>query len=37
VRPDGYAGLTTPISAAADHVAAYLRKWFSASAADARS
>ena len=37
VRPDGYAGLTTPISAAADHVAAYLRKCFSASAADARS
>jgi 2-polyprenyl-6-methoxyphenol hydroxylase-like FAD-dependent oxidoreductase len=37
VRPDGYAGLTTPISAAADNVAAYLRKWFSASAADARS
>jgi 2-polyprenyl-6-methoxyphenol hydroxylase-like FAD-dependent oxidoreductase len=37
VRPDGYAGLTTPILAAADHVAAYLRKWFSASAADARS
>jgi hypothetical protein len=37
VRPDGYVGLTTPISAAADHVAAYLRKWFSASAADARS
>jgi hypothetical protein len=36
VRPDGYAGLTTPISAAADHVAAYLQKWFSASAADAR-
>jgi 2-polyprenyl-6-methoxyphenol hydroxylase-like FAD-dependent oxidoreductase len=37
VRPDGYAGLTSPISAAADHVAAYLRKWFSASAADTRS
>src|SRR5260370_25101984 len=37
VRPDGYAGLTTSISAAADHVAAYLRKWFSASAAVARS
>jgi FAD binding domain len=37
VRPDGYAGLTTPISAAADHVATYLREWFSASAADARS
>lgn len=37
VRPDGYAGLTTPISAAADHVAAYLRKWFSASAVDAGS
>jgi hypothetical protein len=37
VRPDGYAGLTTPIPAVADHVAAYLRKWFSASAADARS
>jgi 2-polyprenyl-6-methoxyphenol hydroxylase-like FAD-dependent oxidoreductase len=37
VRPDGYAGLTTPISAAADHVAPYLRKWFSASAAHART
>jgi 2-polyprenyl-6-methoxyphenol hydroxylase-like FAD-dependent oxidoreductase len=37
VRPDGYAGLTTPISAAAGHVATYLRKWFSATAADARS
>jgi hypothetical protein len=37
VRPDGYAGLTTPISAAADHVAAYVRKWFSASAAHAHS
>jgi hypothetical protein len=37
VRPDGYAGLTTPIPAVADHVAAYLRKWFSASTADARS
>jgi aromatic ring hydroxylase-like protein len=37
VRPDGYAGLTSPISSAADHLAAYRRKWFSASAADARS
>jgi hypothetical protein len=37
VRPDGYAGLTSPISSAADHFAAYRRKWFSASAADARS
>jgi 2-polyprenyl-6-methoxyphenol hydroxylase-like FAD-dependent oxidoreductase len=37
VRPDGYAGLTSPISSAADHVAAYRRKWFSASAADAHS
>jgi hypothetical protein len=37
VRPDGYAGLTSPISPAADHIPAYLRKWFSASAADARS
>jgi hypothetical protein len=37
VRPDGYADLTTPISSAADRVAAYRRKWFSASAADARS
>jgi hypothetical protein len=37
VRPDGYAGLTSPISAAADHVAAYGRNWFSPSAADARS
>jgi hypothetical protein len=37
VRPDGYAGLTTPISAAADHVAPYLRKWFSAIAAHART
>jgi 2-polyprenyl-6-methoxyphenol hydroxylase-like FAD-dependent oxidoreductase len=37
VRPDGYAGLTSPISAAADHVAAYRRNWFSPSAADARS
>jgi 2-polyprenyl-6-methoxyphenol hydroxylase-like FAD-dependent oxidoreductase len=37
VRPDGYAGLTTPISAAADHVAAYVRKWFSANAAHAHS
>jgi hypothetical protein len=36
VRPDGYADLTTPISSAADRVAAYRRKWFSASAADAR-
>ena len=36
VRPDGYADLTTAISAAADHVAAYRRKWFSG-AADARS
>ena len=36
VRPDGYAGLTTPLSApAVDHVAAYIRKWFSTSAADA--
>jgi 2-polyprenyl-6-methoxyphenol hydroxylase-like FAD-dependent oxidoreductase len=37
VRPDGYAGLAAPIPAAADHVAAYLRKWFSVSAADAHS
>ena len=37
VRPDGYAGLTSPISSAADHLAAYRRKWFSASAANARS
>ena len=37
VRPDGYAGVTSPISSAADHVAAYRRKWFSASAADAHS
>ena len=37
VRPDGYAGLSAPIPAAADHVAAYLRKWFGASAAGARS
>jgi 2-polyprenyl-6-methoxyphenol hydroxylase-like FAD-dependent oxidoreductase len=37
VRPDGYAGLTSPISSAADHLAAYRRKWFSASAADAHS
>jgi 2-polyprenyl-6-methoxyphenol hydroxylase-like FAD-dependent oxidoreductase len=37
VRPDGYAGLTSPISVAADHVAAYLRKRFSASAANAHS
>ena len=37
VRPDGYAGLTSPISSAADHVAVYRRKWFSASAADAHS
>jgi len=36
VRPDGYADLTTAISAAADHVAAYHRKWF-CGAADARS
>jgi hypothetical protein len=36
VRPDGYAGLTSPISSAADHLAGYRRKWFSASAADAR-
>jgi FAD binding domain len=37
VRPDGYAGVTSPISSAADHVAAYRRKWFSASAAHAHS
>src|ERR1700738_4244191 len=37
VRPDGYAGLTSPISSAAEHLAAYRRKWFSASAADSRS
>ena len=37
VRPDGYASLTSPISSAADHFAAYRHKWFSASAADARS
>jgi hypothetical protein len=37
VRPDGYAGLTSPISSAAGHFAAYRRKWFSANAADARS
>jgi 2-polyprenyl-6-methoxyphenol hydroxylase-like FAD-dependent oxidoreductase len=35
VRPDGYAGLTTPISSATDHLAAYRRKWFSGNAADA--
>jgi len=35
VRPDGYAGLTSPIPSAATHLAAYRRKWFSASAADA--
>jgi len=37
VRPDGYAGLTSPIASAADHLAAYRRKWFSASAAHAHS
>ena len=37
VRPDGYAGLMSPISSAADHLAAYRRKWLSASATDARS
>jgi hypothetical protein len=37
VRPDGYAGLTSPISSATDHLVAYRRRWFSASAADARS
>jgi hypothetical protein len=37
VRPDGYAGLTSPISSAANHLAAYRRKWFSASAAGAHS
>jgi hypothetical protein len=37
VRPDGYAGLTSPISSAADHLADYRRKWLSASAAHARS
>jgi 2-polyprenyl-6-methoxyphenol hydroxylase-like FAD-dependent oxidoreductase len=37
VRPDGYVGLTSPISSAADQLAAYRRKWFSASAAHAHS
>jgi hypothetical protein len=37
VRPDGYAGLMSPISSAADHLAAYRRKWLSASATDAQS
>jgi 2-polyprenyl-6-methoxyphenol hydroxylase-like FAD-dependent oxidoreductase len=37
VRPDGYAGLTSPILSAADHLAGYRRKWFSASAAHAHS
>jgi hypothetical protein len=37
VRPDGYAGLTSPISSAADRLAAYRRKWFSASAAEVHS
>jgi hypothetical protein len=37
VRPDGYAGLTSPIASAADHLAAYRRKWFSASGAHAHS
>jgi 2-polyprenyl-6-methoxyphenol hydroxylase-like FAD-dependent oxidoreductase len=36
VRPDGYSGLTSPISSAADHLSVYCRKWFSAPVANAQ-
>ena len=28
VRPDGYAGLVSPLASAAEHVRAYRERWF---------